>query len=164
MEKTLYQINEEYLSLLAQIEELDGEITPELEAAIQINEEDHAAKLEAYGHIISNYKAEAEACKAEAARLKTKADRAIRAAERLKDTIRYFLTVTDRRKAAAGLYTFSLRDSKAVNVTDESLLPSEFWRVKTTREVSKTDIKAAIEAGQIVPGAEIITNTSLQIK
>lgn len=164
MEKTLYQINEEYLGILAQIEENEGELTPELEQALAINEENHAAKLEAYGNIISNYKAEAEACKAEAERLKAKAERAKKAAERLKDTIRYFLTVTDRRKVAAGLYSFSLRDSKAVNVTDESLLPEEFWRVKTTREVAKTDIKAAIEAGQEVPGAEIVTNTSLTIK
>lgn len=164
MEKTLYEINEEYIKLLAQVEENEGELTPELEQALTINEEDHAAKLEAYGKIISNYKSEAEACKQEADRLKAKADRAIKAAERLKDTIRYFLTVTDRRKASAGLYTFSLRDSKAVKVTDESLLPGAFWRVKETREVSKTDIKAAIEAGQIVPGAEIVINTSLQIK
>lgn len=103
MEKTLYEINQDYLRLMSEIEENDGEMTPELEQALAINEADHAAKLEAYGQIIANYKAEAEACKAEAARLKTKADRATRSAERLKETIRFFLTATDRRKVAAGV-------------------------------------------------------------
>lgn len=164
MEKTLYEINQDYLRLMSEIEENDGEMTPELEQALAINEADHAAKLEAYGQIIANYKAEAEACKAEAARLKTKADRALKAADRLKDTISFFLTATDRRKAAAGVWSFSLRDSKAVNVTDEEAIPEIFWREKVTREVSKTDIKAAIEGGQVVPGAEIVTNVSLLIR
>ena len=50
MEKTLYEINEEYLGILAQIEDNEGELTPELEQALAINEENHAAKLEAYGN------------------------------------------------------------------------------------------------------------------
>ena len=80
MKETLYSINEEYLNILAQIEENEGELTPELEKALAINEEQHEAKLEAYGHIIANYRAEAEACKAEAERLKKKADNALKAA------------------------------------------------------------------------------------
>lgn len=164
MKETLYSINEEYLNILAQIEENEGELTPELEQALAINEEQHEAKLEAYGHIIANYKAEAEACKAEAERLKKKADNALKAAERLKDTIRYFLQVTDRRKAAGGTFTFSLRDSEAVSVTDETAIPEEWWRVKTTREVNKADIKAALKGGAAIPGVELVTNTSLTIK
>lgn len=164
MEKTLYKINEEYLQLLAQIEENDGELTPEMEEALAINEQDHAAKLEAYGGIIANYLAEADACKAEAERLKAKAERAKKAAERLKETILYFLTATDRRKAAGGLWTFSVRESEAVQVTDESAIPEQWWRVKTTREVAKIDIRAAIKAGSDVPGCVIVRNKSLTIK
>ena len=164
MKPTLYSINEEYLQLLAQIEENEGELTPELEEALAINEEQHEAKLEAYGNIIANYLAEAEACKAESERLRVKADRAKKAAERLKETIRYFLTVTDRKKAAGGLWTFALRESDAVLITDEAAIPDEWWRVKTTREVNKADIKAAIKSGTDIPGVELTKNTSLTIK
>lgn len=164
MEKTLYDINQDYLRLMSEIEENEGEITPEMEQALAINEADHAAKLEAYGQIIANYKAEAEACKAEAARLKTKADRALKAADRLKETIRFFLTVTDRRKVAAGVWSFSLRDSKAVSITDEASLPEAYWREKVERTPDKVAIKEAIERGEEVSGAAIVVNQSLTIK
>lgn len=164
MEKTLYSINEQYLDLLRQIEENGGEVTPELEEQLAINEADHAAKLEAYGRIISNYTAEAAACMEEVKRLALKADRATRAAGRLKDTILYFLQATDRRKAAAGVWTYTLRDSKAVEVEDDSALPEEFWRVREVRTPDKQGIKAAIEAGATVPGARLVTNTSLQMR
>lgn len=164
MEKTLYEINQDYLRLMSEIEENEGEMTPELEQALAINEADHAAKLEAYGQIIANYKAEAEACKAEAARLKAKADRAARSAERLKDTIRFFLTATDRRKVAAGVWSFSLRESVAVEVSDMEILPEGYIREKVTREPDKAALKDALNGGAAIPGAELVTRTSLQIK
>lgn len=164
MKQTLYEISQEYLELAARIEENEGELTPELEEALAINEENHNAKIESYAAVIANYKAEAEACKAESKRLKEKADAALRHAETLKETIVRFLTVTDRRKVQAGNWSVSLRDSEAVSVTDESLLPSDYWREKVERSVDKVAVKNAIKGGQVIPGAELVTNTSLQIK
>lgn len=164
MKKTLYDINEQYLSLLRQVEENGGEITPELEEQLAINEADHAAKLDTYGRIIANYAAEASACMDEAKRLAIKAERATKAAQRLKDTILHFLQATDRRKVAAGLWTYTLRDSKAVEVEDDTAIPAEYWRIKEIRTPDKQNIKAAIEAGATVPGARLVTTTSLQIR
>ena len=37
MEKSLYNINNEYLELINKVENLEGELTPELENALTIN-------------------------------------------------------------------------------------------------------------------------------
>ena len=62
---TLYGITAELNGILAQLEELGGEITPELEQALAINEEQFVAKAEDYGHAILNLKGMAAAAKAE---------------------------------------------------------------------------------------------------
>ena len=66
---TLYGITAELNGILAQLEELGGEITPELEQALAINEEQFVAKAEDYGHAILNLKGMAAAAKAEKERL-----------------------------------------------------------------------------------------------
>jgi hypothetical protein len=56
----------------------------------------------------------------------------------------------------------TLRDSESVEVTDEELIPTEYKKIKW--EVSKTAIKKAIESGQDVTGARIVTKTGVIIK
>jgi hypothetical protein len=57
-----------------------------------------------------------------------------------------------RRIEAGDLTASIVQPRPGVRVTDETALPAEFLRTRT--EPDKTAIKAAIEAGQIVPGAE----------
>jgi hypothetical protein len=48
----LFNIEDDYLKLVNQIEELEGEITPELEEALKINAKELESKIKAYHHII----------------------------------------------------------------------------------------------------------------
>jgi len=48
--------------------------------------------------------------------------------------------------------------SKRVEITDESLIPEKYFRVK--REVNKTAIKAAIGVGDLVDGAAVVEGKS----
>lgn len=59
------------------------------------------------------------------------------------------------RKIEAPEFTISLRalPSKVV-VTDETRIPADYWREKTTKTVDKTALKTALENGT-VPGAEL---------
>jgi len=59
----------------------------------------------------------------------------------------------------------SWRKSKTVVIDGAvELLPEEFQRTKITVDADKTKIKAAIEAGQEVPGASLVERMNLQIK
>ena len=58
----------------------------------------------------------------------------------------------------------SYRRSNSVNITDINSLPKEFIKTKIEESPDKTAIKKAIDNGQIVNGAEIVTNYNIQVK
>ena len=47
---------------------------------------------------------------------------------------------------------------------DETKIPKEFIKVKTTESISKTDLGKALKNGEIIEGAELVENKTLQIK
>ena len=59
-------------------------------------------------------------------------------------------------------WTASLRESVAVEIADPTAIPADYLRVR--REPDKGAIKAAMEAGQAVPGAELRHNVSVSIR
>ena len=56
----------------------------------------------------------------------------------------------------------TLKDTEAVEVTDEQLVPMEYKKIKW--EVSKTAIRDAIKSGETVDGARMVTHRSVIIK
>ena len=64
MELTLYQISEEQRRLDAMLEETGGELTPEIEEALAVNEGNFMQKSRDYGYAVLRYKAFVEAIKA----------------------------------------------------------------------------------------------------
>lgn len=69
MTKPVFSIIEEYNALIAEIEDLDGEITPELAAKLAINENELAQKIRAYYFVIKTKEAEINLAKEEQERL-----------------------------------------------------------------------------------------------
>ena len=43
-------------------------------------------------------------------------------------------------------------------------IPKEFIKVKTTESIYKTDLGKALKNGEIIEGAELVENKTLQIK
>lgn len=58
----------------------------------------------------------------------------------------------------------SFRASEQTIIDDESALPGDYMVIKTTMSPDKAKIKAAIKAGQIVPGAHVENKRNIQIK
>lgn len=56
----------------------------------------------------------------------------------------------------------SWRKSEAVDIPDPEKIPASWYRAKY--EIARDDIKAALKAGETVPGASLIENTNIQIK
>ena len=139
----LYDIQQKYRDLLQQIEDADGELTPELEAALKIAENEWEEKAQAYRHMIREKQYAAEAFAAESARLAEYGRREKAVADRLK--ARLLAAVLERGgKAKAGGYSFWTIRTKAVEFTgDVGNLPEQFTR--TTVEPDKRAIKEALE-------------------
>lgn len=162
MTNSLYHITSEQLRINELLEESGGELTPEIEEALIINEENFIAKSEGYIETIAKYKALAEAAKVrieEYQRIKRTAENI---EKRLKERMQWAMEVMGRDKVEVGLRKLSLRSSTAVNITDEVRIPNQYIKVETS--VDKMALKKDLQAGLVIEGAELVTNRNLQIR
>lgn len=161
---TLYGITSELNDILTQLEELGGEVTPELEQALAINEENFAAKSEDYGHAILNLKGMAAAAKAEKERLAALQKFYENTYNRLDNALKTAMVATGHDKVETPTMRLSLRHTTATEVDDLNAVPMEYKTTKVEVVADKTAIKKAIQSGEDVPGAHLVENVSLQIK
>ncbi len=70
--------------------------------------------------------------------------------------------VTVFGKFSTDRFKFGTRNSQAVEIIEEDLIPEDYWVIKHTP--NKTAIKDALKNGATVKGAILQTNTSLSIR
>ena len=161
MELTLYQITDEQRRIEAMLEESCGEVTPEIEEALAVNEGNFLEKSRDYGFAILRYKAFLASIKAEKERLDGMKKYCENAIARMEERLVGAMQTFDKPKVELDTMKLSLRRSERVIVDDEAKVPADCIKVTTT--VNKTDLKAHIKAGEDC-GAHIEENQSLQIK
>jgi len=161
--KTLYQINNDYYDLISQIELAEGELTPELESALEINKNELEIKSIAYVEVIKQRESFNTRIDDEIKRLQGLKKQNDNLILRLKNNLLNAVNLFGNFEA--GFLKFSTRKSKQVEVNcDPNDLPKEFKTVKVTETPDKNAIKKAIEQGQEVIGCRIIENINLTIK
>jgi hypothetical protein len=158
--KNLFNIDAELYEVYNEIENNGGEMTPELEATLEITESERLTKGEGYVYVIKQLRSQSDMIKSEIKRLQEIEKRYQNSADKLANTLLQSVVAHGQIKTA--LVTISSRKSKSVSITDESLLQAEYLRIKT--EPNKTAIKEALESGQEVQGALIVENYSLNIR
>lgn len=107
--------------------------------------------------------ADLTAIKTEAQRLLDKADREIKALERLEQYMMDMLARSGQPKLTAGTFTVGTRASTSVYVAPDFNNP-EYMRTATTSAPDKVKIKEAIQAGAVIDGAHLVTKTNLAVK
>ena len=163
MEKSLYNINNEYLDLISQVESLEGELTPELENALTINKADLEVKSIAYMEVIKQRESLNTRIDEEIKRLQALKKSNDNLVQRLKNNLLNAVNLFGNFEA--GFLKFSTRKSKAVVVDcDVNDLHKSFKTIKVTETADKVAIKKAIESGEEVEGCYIVENINLQIK
>lgn len=163
MLKTLYQIQEDYAVLTSELLENEGELNPAIEQALEITEEEFTAKAAAYALRIREFEGHIQMIDKEIIRLIDMAKRYTKAKDFLKQRILNAMLQFKTEKLKTDLVTLSLRKSKRVNITDERLIPEEFY-TEQAPFLSTSKIREALKEGSIVPGAELIEHQSVQIK
>jgi translation elongation factor EF-1beta len=163
MKQSLFHIESEYLALASALEQ--GELTPELETALAINEQELQVKAVAYAYVIKDAEANTEAIDNEIARLKGLKQAEERKAEKLKDAISNAMQFYGLNEVKTATIKLSFRKSEAVVCDTDTELPDEFIRVvPEKRSPDLTAIKAAIKEGREVQGYHIESRSNLQIK
>ena len=160
--KPLYEINNEYFNWLEKAQEADGEIGQDLFIEFEHICNEFATKAEAYAVLIKQLNGEADILKAEEDRIAERRKKAEKTAETLKQRLAESMHFFGKDKFETSKCKVSFRTSKSVEITDETLIPDEYF--KTERKVIKTDIKTAITEGKEVAGAVLVEKKNIQIK
>ena len=121
-------------------------------------------KAEAYALTIKNLLAFADSADAEADKLKTRAKSAKNRAEHLREHLAQSMKAVGKKQIETARASVKFRRSEAVLITNDSLIPEDWWKVRVTREPNKVEIKKHLKAGEVVHGAELETRMNLQIK
>jgi len=144
------------------LHENGGEVTPEIETALAINETELVHKAANYASVIRYFDDYIENGKKEINRIKEFISKAEKAKERLENNIKDAMLLYEVEKIESDFCKISFRKSSSVEITDEALLSDELFDIK--KVANKTRIKEAIKAGNTVYGATIKENINLQIK
>ena len=111
-------------------------------------------------HLIADCQRDAamiEAIGSQITALRARSDRIEMRQEAARKLIGDVLHAASMTKAERPCATVSVRPGNlSVRIVDEAEIPSQLMREKITRSPDKTAIKAQIEAGETVPGAELV--------
>ena len=161
--KTLYNINNDYLELISQVEQSEGVLTPELEQALTINKSELEVKSIAYVEIIKQRESLNERIDNEIKRLQALKKSNDTLVSKLKSNLLQAVNLFGSYNA--GFIKLSTRKSKQVVIDyDVNDLPKQYKVVKVTETADKVAIKKAIESGETVYGCRLVENVNLSIK
>ncbi len=159
----LFNIQREYQQLLGLIEESEGELTPEIDQALQFTEQKMQEVGVNIGGVIKTLGYWADDITAEIERLESLLAKANKGRELLKTRLSVAMHQFGIERISSPTITISFRKSEAVEIEDEFDLPVEYFDQQAPK-VSKIRIREALKAGVYVPGAELVTRSNIQIK
>ena len=161
MKKSLYNIQNEHMELIHQIELAEGEITEEIGEQLAINESELQGKSIAYLSVIRHSESNNELIKDEIKRLQGLVKRNDTLVSRLKDNL---LTAVNLFGAFEVDFTkFGTRKSSSVVVEDINSLPARYKTTKVVESADKKAIKDDLKRGVTIKGCSIQDNHSLKI-
>jgi hypothetical protein len=163
MNLKLYQIEQEYMILADEIINNEGELTPELEDRLMINQDQLEAKGKGYGYIIKDIESEIDVIDVELKRLAALKKQRTNAVDKLKTSLSQAMQLFDISELKTPTLKINFRKSESVDV-DIPFLDKKYIKITTTETADKMAIKEALKRGEQITGAALKTNLNLQIK
>lgn len=163
----LYELTQNYRnleSLLDNLGEQEGLTVEMIHGALGKVEDDINDKIENTCKVIKEIEADSIGIDEEIKRLSALKKQRENAVKNLKEYVEFEMNGIGLTKIEGKLFKISFRKSKVVKVLDETKIPKEFIKVKITESISKTDLGKALKSGEIIEGAELVENKTLQIK
>lgn len=163
----LYELTQNYRnlqSLLDNLEEQEGLTVEMIHGALGQVEDNINDKIENTCKVIKEIEADSIGIDEEIKRLSALKKQKENTVKKLKEYVEFEMNGIGLTKVEGRLFKISFRKSKVVKVIDETKIPKEFIKIKTTESISKTDLGKALKNGETIEGAELVENKSLQIK
>ena len=163
---SLYDINAELEAVMLQITELEleGEPVPaELAEQCETLLRQLDDKRHAYCAVIRNAEARHRALTEEANRFKERARTEKALVARIKDYLSQDLSASGEVTAVAGPFRLGIARSQPAVVLDEDFQPPDAY-ARVTVEPDKPAIRKALQAGEVIEGAELEERQHLRIR
>lgn len=161
---SLYKISADMAAIISALEENGGEVTPEIEQAMSITEDQFTAKSVDYGQAIITLRSMAAAAKEEKERLANLQKFYENAEKRLSGALLNAMELFGKPKVETPTMRLTARHTAATVIEDLDMVPKQYTTTKVEVVADKKAIKEAIMGGEDVPGARVVENVSLQIK
>jgi len=158
---TLYNITAEQRALINEIEALDGELTPDMEIKLSINESQLQQKSIGYLEVIKKKEEYNSLIDAEIKRLQALKKQSNNTIGFLKENL--LKAVKTFGNYEVGLSKFGTRKSSSVEVEDVNSLPKEYKVVTVTERADKKKLKEALKSGKEIEGVRIEEHLNLKI-
>jgi hypothetical protein len=162
MNKSLFNITQERLSIEALVEQMEGELTPEMEESLKINEKDLSIKGESYIIMLEKMHAAIEFNKRYKEQAEANIKRIQKAKERLEKNLLDAAILFGEFEA--GIHTVGTRKSESLVIVDKEKLDNKYKKVKITESWDIAGMKKDYKSGEQVPGVELQENKNLKIK
>lgn len=163
--KTLYELSNEYQSIMNKIEECD-ELTPEFLAEIDISHDSLENKILNKTSIVKIFESKANEI---GTAIKSMEDRKLsyeKKVEKLKEEIKFHMEACklERAENAYHLVAIRLNNPKVSEKIDINVLPQKYFKEKINITIDKLNILKDLKQGIDVPGACMVRETRLEIK
>jgi hypothetical protein len=162
--KSIYNLQSEYIDLMNQIEDNEGELTPELSAQLDITKEQLEDKATSYCYLTKQLDADTDQIDAEIKRLQALKSAKAKLQEELKNRVAEAMQRFGIEKIEKNNLKLSFRKSESLLIDDDAKVPNQFVKIKMTESVDKVKLKEYIQSGNKINGILVITNQNLQIK
>lgn len=142
-----------------------GEIIDNTDIINQLFEEiklDLEDKLDNCMKLIKELEGSSEILKQEAKRINNKAIAFDNKAKQLKELMKNALVSSGQEKLKTFYFSYSIKNSESIEVTDVELLPRQFLRIK--KEADKKAIKEALQNNISIEGCSIKSSKSLVVR
>lgn len=164
---SLYEIEESlkrFIDVLYASMEDDGCIPDDVATQLEELTYERDVKRENIALYIKQLEADAKAIKAEESNLTARRKAKENKAEWLKKYLTDSMSASGETSFETARCKLSFRKSEQVEILDEDLIPDSFVTIVTDRKPNKAEIKKAINAGEDVAGAFLVTKNNIQIK
>lgn len=159
---SIYNITDDFSQIMAEIESTGGEISPEIDEKLQINQFNLIEKTTNYVHVIKTLDSECDIIDIEIKRLQELKKQRSNFTQSLKDRLKNAMQAMELTEIKTALNKINFRKSESVEIIDESILPNNVLIYEP--KIDKKKIKEIIKNGGQVFGAKIVENQNLQIK
>lgn len=158
---TLYEMTAQAQTLRDMLDndEIDEQTFTDTLEAIGVED-----KVNSYCQIIRELDGDNTAIRAEIERLKKRIEHNTTSIDRMKQALDSFMTASGKKKEKTPFFSVSYRKSQSVDILNEADIPQEYIKVKTETAPDKVAIKAALKAGEAIPGCQLKDTESIQIR